>query len=115
MKTLPKNYACVTQALMIINERGDFMKSGKELLVYATQCSMDDLVTMINFHEESAKLLKEVKRIRIKDGEKTSEMIKREKRKNDKNLQVTENNDLQSTDLLTDLPTDLQSIEIVEN
>ena len=97
MKTLPKNYACVTQALMIINERGDFMKSGKELLVYATQCSMDDLVTMINFHE------------------KTSEMIKREKRKNDKNLQSTENNDLQSTDLLTDLPTDLQSIEIVEN
>ena len=63
------------------------MTTNRDILQQASQCSMDDLVGWINDMKSKIKLLEEVKRVRIKDGEKTSAMIKRDQKKQQKSKQ----------------------------
>ena len=62
--------------------------TNRELLEQASKCSMDELVGWINDFKSKTKLLEEVKRVRIKDGEKTADMVKRAQRKMKKTKQL---------------------------
>ena len=61
--------------------------TNKDILQQAATCPIDDIVVMINDMKAKIKLLEEVKRARIKDGEKTADMIKREQKKQQKTKQ----------------------------
>ena len=62
--------------------------TNKDLLKQASEVSMDELVNWINDWKSKIKLLEEVKRVRIKDGEKTADMVKRAQRKMKKTKQL---------------------------
>ena len=64
------------------------MMTGKEVLSWASNCTMDELVNQINRSKADIKLMEQVKRVRIKDGEKTADMIKREQKKQKKQSQA---------------------------
>ena len=62
--------------------------TGRELIKYASECTMDQLADLITEYKSQIELLEYVKKVRVKGGEKTSEMIKRDERKKSKGKAV---------------------------
>lgn len=53
-----------------------------EILKKALEMNIDELQETINLYNSAIGIMTEVKRIRIRDGERTAEMIKRQARRN---------------------------------
>ena len=53
-----------------------------EILKNALAMSIDELTKTINLYNSAIEIMKDVKRIRIRDGERTAEMIRRQARRN---------------------------------
>ena len=62
----------------------------KSLMINCLECPMDQLVEEIQREKARLKVMEDCKQLRIREGEKTSEMIKREQKKKQKmNEQVS--------------------------
>ena len=53
-----------------------------EILKNALEMTIDELTETINLYNSAIEIMKDVKRIRIRDGERTAEMIRRQARRN---------------------------------
>ena len=53
-----------------------------EILKKALEMNIDELQETINLYNSAISIMSDVKRIRIRDGERTAEMIKRQARRN---------------------------------
>ena len=58
--------------------------AGNKVAQEATTMSMNELVKTIGIYKSHLKILEDIKNVRIRDGEKTDEMIRREAKKLEK-------------------------------
>ena len=63
-----------------------------EILKKALEMNIDELQETINLYNSAISIMSDVKRIRIRDGERTAEMIKRQARRNAAKVPVKQDN-----------------------